>query len=170
MKKHAMVLIMLLLAAGCAHQNQSVAILRQVGGEQLILGEVEYREILRHFPAWKKEEDRRSEASPALVERVRQINEPLEVLCYFGSWCGDSREALPIFMKTLNAAQNQRITVKLIGVDRKKDDPGHTAKPYGIELVPTFILFRNGEEIGRMIEFPMKENFVEDLLDILQAP
>ncbi len=169
MKKHAMVLAMLLLAAGCAHQNHPAAILQQVGGEQLILGETQYPEILRHFPAWK-EEDQRSETNPVLVEQIKQIGEPLEVLCYFGNWCGDSREALPIFMKTLNAAQNKRITVKLIGVDRKKDDPGHTAKANGIELVPTFILIRNGEEIGRMIEFPMKENFVEDLLDILQSP
>lgn len=168
MKKHAIILAMLLLAAGCAHQKPAASILQQVGGEQMILGEVLYPEILRHFPAWK-EEDQRSEADPVLAGRITQVEEPVEILCYFGSWCGDSREALTIFMKTLNAAQNKRITVKLIGVDRKKDDPLHTAKLYGIEYVPTFIVFQNGGEIGRMIEFPMKENFVEDLLDILQS-
>lgn len=169
MKKPAMILTILLLAAGCAHQNPSPAFLQQVGGEQLILGEVQYREILRHFPAWKAAH-RRSQANPALVEQVRKISEPLEVLCYFGSWCEDSRGALPVFIKTLTAAGNARITVKLIGVDRQKDDPAHSARQRGIALVPTFIVLRNGEEIARMIEFPRKENFVEDLLDILQAP
>lgn len=160
---------LLLLLAGCSNKIlKPSAVLQEVNGENLLLGEVQYQDILAFFPRWQ-EADKQNEVDPLLAEQLEQIKEPLDILCYLGTWCGDSREGVPPVMKALDAAQNKHISIKLVGVDRRKLDPENSAVQYGINRVPTFILFRNGQEIGRMEEFPLKENFVEDLLDIVNS-
>jgi thiol-disulfide isomerase/thioredoxin len=157
------------LVAGCAHNSYQPKVQPQeIHGEKLLVGELQYRDIPYFFPAWQRA-DSESVPDPDLINQVKEIDQTLEILCYLGTWCGDSREALPLFMKTLDAANNKNIRIKLIGVDRTKMDPEHTAIQYDIQRVPTFIVFREGQEIGRMIEFPLKENFIEDLLDIVNA-
>jgi len=161
--------LLVLVCGGCTKKTiQPQAELQEVNGQKMLLGEVQYQDILRYFPAWQKV-DQQDQVNPTEVKRLKQVQEQLEITCYMGTWCGDSREGVPPFIKAVEAAQNKNIKVNLIGVDRKKMDPGNTAIQYDVQRVPTFIIFKNGQEIGRMVEFPMKENFVEDLLDIVNA-
>jgi thiol-disulfide isomerase/thioredoxin len=156
-----------LFFVGCANTNYRPATqLEEVNGEKILLGEIQYPDILYHLPSWFKA-DSESETSHLLTEQVKKIETPLQITCYLGTWCGDSREGVPPFVKTIEAVKNKNIRLKLIGVDRKKLDPENTAVQYNIQRVPTFIVFQDGQEIGRMVEFPLKENFVEDLLDIV---
>lgn len=160
---------MFLFFVGCANTNYRPGTqLAEVNGEKILLGEIQYHDILYHLPSWFKA-DSESETSPLLTEQVKKIETPLLITCYLGTWCGDSREGVPQFVKTIEAVKNKNIRLKLIGVDRKKLDPENTAIQYNIQRVPTFIVFQDGQEIGRMVEFPLKENFVEDLLDIVNV-
>lgn len=163
------IILVLLLSLGCAKKTyRPDSQLQEINSEKMLLGEMQYRDILYYFPAWQKA-DSESEPIPEMVDQVKRIEKPLEILCYLGTWCGDSREGVPLFMRTVKAAEKKDIRVKLIGVDRKKMDPENTAIQYDIQRVPTFIVFQYGQEIGRMVEFPMKENFVEDLVDMVNA-
>lgn len=169
LKKTITILSLLLLMWGCTKKTvKPQAELQEANGQKMLLGIMQYRDILHYFPAWQKV-DQRDQVNPTEVERLKQVQEPLEITCYLGTWCGDSREGVPPFIKAVEAAQNENINVNLIGVDRKKMDPENTAIQYDVQRVPTFIVFKNGQEIGRMVEFPMKENFVEDFLDIVNA-
>lgn len=168
-KKVIPVLFLLLLVWGCTKKALTTqAELQEVNSEKMLLGEVQYRDILHYFPAWQKA-DQQEGVNSIELERLKKIQEPLEITCYVGTWCGDSRDGVPPFIKAVEASQNKNIKVNLVGVDRKKMDPENTAIQYDVQRVPTFIIFREGEEIGRMVEFPMKENFVEDFLDIVNA-
>jgi thiol-disulfide isomerase/thioredoxin len=163
------ILALLLLVMGCTKKTiKPQAELQEVNGQKMLLGEVQYQDILHYFPAWQKV-DQQDQVNPTEVKRLKQVQEPLAITCYMGTWCGDSREEVPPFIKAVETAQNKNIKVNLIGVDRKKMDPENTAIQYDVQRVPTFIIFKNGQEIGRMVEFPMKENFVEDFLDIVDA-
>jgi thiol-disulfide isomerase/thioredoxin len=168
---HGMIIIpiVFILLGGCTKKTYQPNVQPQeVHGQKMMLGEVQYDDILYYFPTWQGA-DSESEPGPVLVDQVKKIEKPLEILCYLGTWCGDSREGVPLFMRTVEAANNKNIRVKMFGVDRKKMDPENTAIQYDIQRVPTFIIFQDRQEIGRMIEFPLKENFVEDLLDIVNA-
>lgn len=163
------ILFLLLLVWGCTKKTiKPQAELQEIDSEKMLLGEVQYQDILHYFPAWQKT-DQQEEADPMAVERLKQVQEPLEITCYVGTWCSDSREGVPPFIKAVEASQNKNINVNLIGVDRRKLDPENTAIQYDVQRVPTFIIFKGGQEIGRMVEFPMKENFVEDFLDIVNG-
>jgi hypothetical protein len=44
--------------------------------------------------------------------------------------------------------------IDIIAVDRKKQASDVDMTPYSIEKVPTFIFYKNGKEVGRIIETP----------------
>lgn len=83
-----------------------------------------------------------------------------------GTWCSDSREQIPAFYKILDELNYPSDKVTLICVDRKKKGLSNEADGLNIELVPTIIFYRNGEEIGRIIETP-QESLEKDLLGII---
>ena len=140
----------------------------EVNGEQLLLGPLHYAELLQYFPQWQAQ-DQAYETDPQLVAALKRVNTPFEVVCYLGSWCGDSRRGVPPFVRMVEAAENPNIHLKLIGVNRQKVDPGQTAPPLDIQRVPTFLIYENGQEIGRLIEFPLTSNFVEDFLEVVNV-
>ncbi|GAB7012858.1 thioredoxin family protein [Halolamina salina] len=70
-----------------------------------------------------------------------------------GDWCGDCRQQLPAFAAALEAAgvPNERIHAHAVErVDGEK--VGEGIEEYGIELIPTVIVERDGEEIARFVE------------------
>ncbi len=76
-----------------------------------------------------------------------------DVIIFLGTWCPDSREHVPKFMKIMNEAGVSRKHIRTIGLDKDKTLKGLTDK-YDIKRVPTFIFFENGKEIGRIVEHP----------------
>lgn len=76
-----------------------------------------------------------------------------DVIVFLGTWCPDSREHVPKFIRIMDEAGVSEKHIKLVGLDRDKTLKGLTDK-YNITRVPTFIFFENGKEIGRIVEHP----------------
>jgi len=92
--------------------------------------------------------------APAFVPMVRTAKEGVDVIVFFGPWCPDSRREVPHFLRLADDAGIPPSRIRLYALDRtKKSDDGMTAK-YGIERVPTFIFLKEGQELGRITEFP----------------
>jgi thiol-disulfide isomerase/thioredoxin len=136
-----------------------------VNGELMMIGPIQYQDVLDQFPAWKNADDE-AEIKTEVVDGFKEIQIPLDIQCFIGTWCSDSREGVPSFMKTYRTAENKNIHVELIGVNRKKDDPDHLAPKSNINRVPTFIVISGGVELFRMIEFP-ESTFENDLISEL---
>lgn len=77
-----------------------------------------------------------------------------DVTIVLGTWCSDSRREVPRFFKILDETGYDPERVTLIGVDREKTAEGIDTEGMNIEKVPTFIFYRDGEEVGRIIETP----------------
>jgi hypothetical protein len=84
----------------------------------------------------------------------------------FRSTCSDSREQLPRFFKILNELDYPLNKITLIGVNREKKGLANEADGLDIEFVPTFIFYKDGKEIGRIVETPT-ESLEGDLLGIV---
>jgi hypothetical protein len=78
----------------------------------------------------------------------------VEIVVTLGTWCGDSKEHVPAFLKILNEMGTDFSKVTLIGLDRGFDGGEAGYRPYDTEKVPTFIFFRDDMELGRIIETP----------------
>lgn len=84
----------------------------------------------------------------------------------FRSTCSDSREQLPRLFKILNELNYNVNSIILIGVNREKQGLSNETEGLEIELVPTIIFYKDGSEIGRIVETPA-ESLEKDLLKIL---
>lgn len=84
----------------------------------------------------------------------------------FRSTCSDSREQLPRLFKILNELNYNVNSITLIGVDREKKGLSNEAEGLNIEFVPTIIFYKDGSEIGRIVETTV-ESLEKDLLKIL---
>lgn len=103
---------------------------------------------------------------PNFVEMIKSLHEGLDFVVILGTWCSDSKKHVPRFLKIADLATIPPSRVRYYGVDRTKRSSDGVTEQYGIERVPTFIVLKNGTEIGRIVEFP-KTSLEEDFLVIL---
>ena len=115
-------------------------------------GTVEREEIEAAVPDWVQAEveaplDRETAAALAAVEPGAEIT------VFLGTWCGDSRREVPRFWRALDESGGLvPFTVRHIGVSRDKKAPAELVTANDIRYVPTFIVTRNGAEVGRIVE------------------
>lgn len=138
--------------------------LHNQNGREMLIGNVAYDDILHYFEIWRTE-DAGIVLDQPLIDRIKAIKEPIDVVCYLGTWCEDSRSGVPPFVRAIREANNPNIQLTLIAINRDKTEP-ESLLENGIERVPTFILKQNDEEFARLVEFPMQENFVLDFVEI----
>lgn len=103
-----------------------------------------------------------------LVGMIRSTNAGVNVLVFFGTWCGDSRREVPHFLKIADQSGIDSSRIRLYGLDRSKKSSDGLSDKYHIEKVPTFIFLKNGDEVGRITEKPTG-TLEADMLAILAA-
>jgi hypothetical protein len=90
----------------------------------------------------------------------------VDVKVVMGSWCSDSQQHVPDFYKILDEIDYSPDKVTLIAVNEAKATEGNEIDSLDIKFVPAFIFYRNGSELGRIVESPEK-NLEGDMLEIL---
>ena len=90
----------------------------------------------------------------------------LSIKVVMGTWCPDSRREVPRFMKILNIWQFPVTKLTFIGVDNAKLSPVGEYNSLDIQRVPTFIIYKNNIEAGRIIENPTT-SLEQDIVNIL---
>jgi thiol-disulfide isomerase/thioredoxin len=105
------------------------------------------------------------------VEEIKKLLPQYTITAFFGTWCGDSKKELPIFYKVLEEAEFSLERLTVIGVSNDsesyKQSPGGEEEGLNIHRVPTFIFYKDGKEINRIVEHPVS-TFEEDILQIIQ--
>lgn len=134
----------------------------------VIVGETT-RERIEAAPEWavaERESRPDAEASRALAS----VPSGADVTVFLGTWCGDSRREVPRLWKALDLAREAGTDVPFaihyIGVDRQKREPAAPVTNNDIRYVPTFIVSREGREVGRIVE-ESPHGIEKDLLALL---
>jgi hypothetical protein len=93
------------------------------------------------------------ELSDSMVSKDHMDSMKVEIIC--GSWCHDTREQVSRFSKILDSLSFPLDSVNYHFVDRDKNayDSGF-ATQYEFSNIPVFVFYRNGAEIGSIIETP----------------
>ena len=91
-----------------------------------------------------------------MVETLKNKLEDITFTVVLGTWCGDSKEQVPVFAKLINLLDYDQSKINYICVDRTKNTQDYNDTDLKIEKVPTFIIYRNNKEIGRIIETPVQ--------------
>ena len=90
----------------------------------------------------------------------------LSIKVVMGIWCPDSRREVPRFMKVIDGWKFPVAKLTFIGVDDAKQSPVGEYIKLDIQRVPTFILYKNNIEAGRIIENPVT-SLEQDMVNIL---
>lgn len=131
----------------------------------MLFGEVSATQVLDADARWRAAYVNTS-VDPAIVASLASVTAGAHVDVYFGMWCGDSVREVTRFLRYVERG-GMPWTHRLIAVDRAKQAPGFT-EGEGIEYVPTFVVRREGREVGRVIESPSRE-LGEDLVALLSG-
>jgi hypothetical protein len=160
-------------AAACA---ATFAIAPLLAGEEPaepeFLGAARPEQILKISPEWKAIYDAYSPDAATVAkigEAVAKAKGDLRIEVIFGSWCSDSLDQVPPFLKILDQAGKDIVPAVYTGVTRAKEKRGDLMTNLKIEAIPTFIVYRKDAEIGRIVETP-KATLEADLLEILAKP
>ena len=135
--------------------------------KEMVLGTLPLADFAAVLPAWQERADKYV-PYPDVIELLKGAA-PAEIEVIFGSWCSDSFEQVPYLVTALRLAGNRSLTLTLVGVDRKKDEPEGRGKAADVKRVPTIVVRRNGEEIGRVIETPSTATLDRDVAMILNG-
>lgn len=153
-------------------QNLNQRITRE-DGQQDLLGLCERAALLEApFKEWFEFNYEAYELKSDLLDRIDRDWDNFSLDIFMGTWCGDSKREVPRFYKILDALDFPEEQIRLINVDKVpeayKQSPTHEESGKLIHRVPTFIIYREGKEIGRIVEYPVT-SLEMDLLQILKG-
>jgi hypothetical protein len=131
-------------------------------------GEMSEQQLWETVPVWRSMMEGYQPDAEA-VSALKAGSADTEITVALGTWCGDSRNYVPKLMKALKAAGNDRLKVKIIGIDSQFHTPVATIQKRRLVNVPTVIVERSGREIGRIVETPAASTMEEDLAAILSG-
>jgi len=118
------------------------------------------------FPWFKSNYEAYNSALSTDILYLRAFNDRIKFIVFGGTWCDDTRILLPKFFRVLDEARFPASAVTLYGVNRQKKSLHGETEKYGIVNVPTFIVLKDGKEIGRIVE-SVKKSIEVDLKEML---
>ncbi len=138
----------------------------------VLVGEVSRSEVESAVPEWVTTQ---MESAPdvAAVEALAGVEPGAAVTVYLGTWCSDSQRELARLWRGFDDAGlgvmvEPPFDLTYVAVDRDKVEPAGRLEGVGLEFVPTFVVVRGGEEVGRVVE--IAPNGIEhDLLALLSG-
>lgn len=133
-------------------------------GQDVKLGVVKRTDLKS---TWFSQGYERYEPHKKLLRKFKRASKKYTVKVVMGTWCPDSRFEVPRFYKILDALKYPEQKTELIFLNRRKTDPAGFYKELKIKRVPTFIFYKNDQEIGRIIEHP-KESLEQDMAEIIK--
>ncbi len=77
---------------------------------------------------------------------------------FWAPWCGPCKMAEPV-LEELSEQYEGKVAILKLNIDENQS----SAPKYGVMSIPTTILFKDGQELGRQIGFAGKSVF-EDLI------
>jgi thiol-disulfide isomerase/thioredoxin len=92
-------------------------------------------------------------ADTATLNAFERAKGKYQLVVFGGTWCEDTQFILPKFFKLQEQSGFPDEGITLFGVNRAKTSLGNIAKAFNVTNVPTFIVMKDGKEVGRVVEY-----------------
>ena len=88
------------------------------------------------------------------AKEVLQSDKPV-VVDFFAEWCGPCRQMLPVVAQIAE----ERTDIKVFKMN--VDEAPKTPVEYGVQSIPTFILFKQGQAVDMLVGSATKSEIVQ---------
>ena len=96
--------------------------------------------------------------------KTRVLNAELPVVLEFeADWCPFCRQMKPI-VESVALEHRETFIVGRLDIDENRQTP----EKYKVKGIPTYVVFRNGAEVGRFVGAMPKEHFIQQILKALK--
>ena len=134
--------------------------------ENVFVGVISEAILQKEYPWYTTEYDSYNVDS-VLLDQIRNHIPEVSISIYMATWCPDCHREIPRFYKILNEANIDESRIVNASMDENKQTPDNYEEGMNVTDVPTFIFFKHGEELGRIVEKP-KVTLEHDILEILK--
>lgn len=164
--RYIILFIIVFSAIIIANAQEKKYVIDEKSGKTMLIGSCSKEDFTQDslFNWWFYSEYGEYEPNDSVMNLIKL--DSIKIVCVMGTWCSDSRREVPRFIKILDLLNYDLNNLEIFCVDRKKKAEGYDIGQFVIERVPTFILYKNNSEIGRIIETP-EETLEKDLLKII---
>ena len=141
------------------------------GQTPFLLGEIDKSGLEgENYKSWFTKNYKAYAPNKSITMSISKELQSYNILLFLGTWCGDSKTEVPKLYKVLEACNFPMEQLKVVAVSRQasmyKQSPQHEEAGLNIHRVPTAIFYKNGKEINRIVEHPVK-SFEEDIKNII---
>ena len=167
------VIVCMTIFWSCTSQPQSLnKEINNPGQQPFLLGKIDKNGLTsKNYNSWFSSQYQDYQMNNEFIEKSAKKLKEYTILVFMGTWCGDSRREVPRFYKILEAANfpvKQLTTVAVSSASNLyKQSPQHEEKGLNIHRVPTFIFYKNGKEVNRIVEHPVN-SLEEDIFTIIE--
>ena len=119
--------------------------------------------------SWFKKNYNLGRPDAGAVAAFKQHAQDFQTLIFAGTWCPDTQNLLPQFYRLADAAGYADSNISLVGVDNEKVTFDNLQKTFNLVDVPTFIIMKNGKEVGRVVEYGESGEAMKELGKIVDG-
>jgi thiol-disulfide isomerase/thioredoxin len=168
--KSSLFISIFLFAGALYAQEKNLVTIDERTGSEILLGVCDRDGfILGQFADWFEVGYENYQPQPEVIGMIEEIGfEDITIRMVLGTWCPDSRREVPHFIRVLDEIGFDMERLTIISVDGYKKAPGIDIAEWDVEFVPTMVVYKDAQELGRIIEYPM-ESLEKDLLLMIQG-
>lgn len=144
-------------------RGQPIAV-DSVKNQRILLGTVSQANLADSI--WYRENYSLEVVSLDTLDIINNFSKEVTVEVFFGTWCDDSRHWVPAFIGLIDKTELAD-QVSLVALPRSKKTAETARLKEIIERVPTFVFWREGQEIGRIVETP-EVSLAVDMIRIIR--
>jgi thiol-disulfide isomerase/thioredoxin len=126
--------------------------------------------LLENEPSftWMENGKKNYQPDTATIGAFERAKNKVQFIIFGGTWCEDTQNILPKFFKLQAISGFPDAGITLLGVDRDKKTLSSFTSALNITNVPTIIAYKNGVEVGRVVEYGKTGKWDKELAQIIQ--